>query len=120
MRHLRLLKVITMANHGNRDTFVTMLSEGSWSSYLGSIFLVQVECYSTIYCYRNNVAMATDKCLSDCATRWATKLFLTESCVEIIASRASCSTFIHKDKWIVARCLVPCFLEDKCLRLCLH
>ena len=45
---------------------------------------------STIYCYGNNVAMATDKCLSDCVTRWATKLFLTESCAEIIASGASC------------------------------
>ena len=72
-----------------------MLSEGSWSSNLGSIFFVRVECFSTIYCYGNNVAMATDKCLSDCATRWATKLFLTQSCAEIIASGAS--SYIQRD-----------------------
>ena len=29
------------------------------------------------------------------------------------------STLIPKDEGIVARCLVPCFLEDKCLKLCL-
>ena len=69
-----------------RHTFVTLLFEGSWSSYLGRIFFVPVEFCSTIYYYGNNVAMATDKCLSDCATRWATKLFLTKSCAEIIAS----------------------------------
>ena len=34
--------------------------------------------------------MATDKCLSDCTTRWATKLFLTKSCAEIITAEASC------------------------------
>ena len=79
-------QIIESYYHGNRGTFVTVLSEGSWSSYLGSMFFVRVECFSTIYCYGNNVAMATDKCLSDCATRWATTLFLTKSCVEIIAS----------------------------------
>ena len=69
-----------------------MLSEGSWSFYLGSIFFVQVECFSTIYCYGNNVAMATDKCLSLSVLLDASaiKLFLTKSCAEIIASGAIC------------------------------
>ena len=39
MRNLGLLKVVTMAT----ETLVTLLFEGSWSSYLGSIFFVPVE-----------------------------------------------------------------------------
>ena len=85
MRNLRSLKVVTMATE---TPFVILLFEDSWSSYLGSIFFVPVEFCSTI-CYGNNVAMATDKCLSGCATRWATKLFLAKSCAEIIAFGAS-------------------------------
>ena len=42
------------------------------------------------FCYRNNIAMAIEKYLYDCARRWVTWLFLTESCAEIIASGASC------------------------------
>ena len=56
--------VIISCYHGNRDTFVTLLFEDSWSSYSGSIFFAPVEFCSTVYCYGNNVAMATDKCLS--------------------------------------------------------
>ena len=41
------LQVIESCYHGNRDTFVTLLFEGSWSSYLGSIFFVPVEFCST-------------------------------------------------------------------------
>ena len=58
--------------------------------YLESIFFMPVEFRCTIYCYGNNAAMATEKYLYDYATRWATKLFLTKSCAEIIASGASC------------------------------
>ena len=54
--------------------------------YLGSIFFVPVEFCRTIYCYGNNVAMATEKYLHDCATRW---VFLTNSCAEIIAAGPS-------------------------------
>ena len=57
---------------------------------LGKYILCTSRICSTIYCYGDNGAMATDKCLSDCATRLATKLFLTESCAEIIASGAPC------------------------------
>ena len=49
-----------------------------------------VEFCSTIYFYGNNVFMATDKCLSNCTTRWASKLFLAKICAKIIASGASC------------------------------
>ena len=51
-------QVIESYYHGNRDTVVTSLFEGSWSSYLGNVFC------NTIYCYGNNIAMATDKCIS--------------------------------------------------------
>ena len=57
--------------------------------YLGSISFVLVE-FCCFFCYRNNIAMAIEKYLYDCATRWATYLFLAESCAEIIASGASC------------------------------
>ena len=40
--------------------------------------------------------MATEKYLYDCATRWASKPFLTKSCAKIIASGASCSAFYFK------------------------
>ena len=56
--------------------------------YLVSISFVPVEfCF---FCYGNNVVMAIEKYVYDCATRWATQLFLTESCAKIIASGASC------------------------------
>ena len=34
--------------------------------------------------------------VSDCATRWATKLFLTKSCAEIIAPVESCYLMVFK------------------------
>ena len=55
-----------------------------------------VEFCNTIYCHGNNDAMAADKFLSDCATGWATKLLLTKSCAEIIASEASCCVIIWR------------------------
>ena len=58
--------------HGNKSTFVTLLIECLWSSYLESIFFVPVEFCSTIYCYENNNAMAAEKYLYDSAARWAT------------------------------------------------
>ena len=36
-------QVIESCYHGNRDTFVTLLFEGSLSSYLGSVFFLPVE-----------------------------------------------------------------------------
>ena len=59
--------------------------------YLGSISFLPAEHTLLIFCYRNNIAMAIESYLNDCSTRWATKLFLTESCAELIASGASCS-----------------------------
>ena len=42
--------------------------------------------------------MATDKCLSDVATKWTTKLFLTKGCAETIPSGESCLPyFTNKD-----------------------
>ena len=41
------LQVIESCYHGNRDTFIILLFEGSWSSHLGSIFFVPVEFCST-------------------------------------------------------------------------
>ena len=41
------LQVIESCYHGNRDRFVTLLFEGSWSSHLGSIFFVLGEFCST-------------------------------------------------------------------------
>ena len=74
-------QVIESCYHGNRDTFVTLLFEGSWSSCLGSIFFVPVEFCNTILL------------LWKCYER-ATKLFMTKSCAEIIACRASCFLFV--------------------------
>ena len=58
-----------------------------------NVFRKHILCASRIllfFCYGNNVAMAIGKYLYDCATKWATYLFLTESCAELIASGASC------------------------------
>ena len=77
--------------HGNRDIpFVTLLFEGSWHSYLGNVFVAPVGFYSTICFNENHAAMATEKYLYDCATRWPTQLFSRISCAEIITSMASC------------------------------
>ena len=84
-------QVIQRCYHGNRDNFVTLLFEDSWSSCLESIFFVPVEFCSTTYCYGNNVAMATDKCLFDSATVDELQAIFGKNCAEIIASGASCS-----------------------------
>ena len=59
-----------------------------------NVFRKYILCASRIllffFCYRNNIAMAIEKYLYDCATRWATYLFLAESCAKIIASGVSC------------------------------
>ena len=56
---------------------------------LFNVFSKYILCASRIlfFCYGNNVVMAIEKYVYDCAT---TQLFLTESCAEIIASGASC------------------------------
>ena len=84
-------QVIESCYHGNRDIpLELLLFEGSWTSYLESVFVVPVEFYSTICCNGNHVAMATEKYLYDCATRWPTQLFSPINCAEIVAFGASC------------------------------
>ena len=46
-------------------------------------------------------AWGKDKYLSDCDTGWATKLFLTEICAEIIASGTSCLCMRSKGGFVV-------------------
>ena len=69
--------------------------------YLVSISFVPEE--FRFYCYGNNVAMAIEKYVYDCVTRWTTQLFLTESCAEIIASGASC---LAKIPFEFLKCLI--------------